>query len=832
MRAIRGCHGGVQCAAMSFIRDIRLALRLFRQTPAITAIALISVGLTVAATSVVYTAIKAVLIDPLPYTQPEQLVQFRTDFPFLTNSEQAQTDFVFWRDAQEIIRRAHSFWSIGIYGNALLDLAGDATTPPEALYGLRVSASLFPTLGVSPFLGRNIFEEEDRPGRLREMILSYGLWTRRFNADRNIVGKTVRVNGEDCLVIGVMPRQFNFPLRRQAARTPQPYVEFWTALRLDPADPDADKGALSAIGRLRPGVTMSQAQEDLASISTTLAREFPATNRDRTLRAGLMWDRTLGDARNSLWFLMGAAVTFMLIGCANVANLLLARGVVRQREVAIRLAIGARRSRIIRQFLTESCVLALFGGVAGYALTAVAWDLLRNLAPTSIPRLATARADWTVLGFTILIALANGMFFGIAPALRAIRRSREGQASNLAVRANASITRDRIRGAFVIVQVAVSVTLVVIGGQLVGNFIGLMRIDPGFSAGRVVAAVVLPSRERYDTSQKRASVYERFLNAVRAIPGVDNAGTVDALPFSGENHGAFVSLREGPLAADQIAAEIDVVSAEYLQTMGVRLVEGRWFREVEMNEASSAAIVNDVAASRLWPGAGAIGKAVCIYCTHDNPRNWRQVVGVVSSVRHAALDEPFQSNVYLSGGAFEHAQFLVARTARPAAEVEKAIRYAIAAIDPNQTVLLSGSMTSFLADSVADRRFVMSLLAVTGALALIMAAAGVYGVTLYTTSLRTQEIGIRVALGATPGKIHQLVFRQAFFSVAVGLAIGLITTMNLLRVLRGVMAGVDAGHPLHVFVAVSIVSLTAVVACWIPARRATKVDSMFALRLE
>jgi predicted permease len=832
IRAISGCYAGVQCAAMSVIQDIRLALRLFRQTPTITAIALVSIALTVAATSVVYTAIKAVLIDPLPYVEPEKLVQFRTDFPFLANSEQAQTDLVFWSDAQQIIRRAHSFQSIGIYGNALLDLAGDATTPPEAVYGLRASASLFPTLGVSPFLGRNILEEEDRPGRPREMILSYGLWTRRFNADRNVVGKTLRVNGEDCLVIGVMPRDFNFPLRRQAARTPQPYVEFWTALRLDPADPDADKGALSAIARLRPGVTLTQAQQDLASISTTLTREFPAPNRDRTLRAGLLWDRTLGYARNPLWFLMAAAVTFMLIGCANVANLMLARGVVRQREVAIRIAIGARRIRIIRQFLTESCVLALLGGVAGYALTAVAWDALRKLAPMSIPRLATARADWTVLGFTILVGLANGMFFGIAPAVRAIRRTREAHATNLAVRASASIIRDRIRSALVIVQVAVSVTLVIIGGQLIGNFIALMRTDPGFTADRVVAAVVLPSRERYDTSQKRASVYKRFLDAVRAIPGVDNAGTVDALPFSGENHGAFVSLREAPLPADQIAAEIDVVSAEYLQTMGVRLAEGRWFREEEMNEASSAAIVNDVAASRLWPGISAIGKAICVYCTHENPRNWRQVVGVVSSVRHAALDEPLQSNVYLSGGAFEHAQFLVARTARPAAEVEKRIRYAIAAIDPNQTILLSGSMTSFLEDSVADRRFIMSLLAVTAGLALIMAAAGVYGVTLYATSLRTQEIGIRVALGATPGKIHHLVFRQAFFSVEVGLAIGLVTTMNLLRMLRGVMAGLEGGHALHVFVAVSIVSLTAVVACWIPARRATKVDPMFALRLE
>src|SRR5262245_15880457 len=359
------------------------------------------------------------------------------------------------------------------------------------------------------------------------MMLSYGLWKRRFNTDRNVIGKTVRVNGEDCLVIGVMPQDFNFPLRREAARTPQPYVEFWTALRLDPSDSAADKGALGAVARLRPGVTLTQAQQDLASISTALGREFPSSNRDRTFRAGLLWDRTLGYARNPLWFLMATAMTFMLIGCLNVANLLLARGVVRQREIAIRIAIGARRSQITNQFLTESCVLALFGGVAGYALTAIAWEVLRKLAPLSIPRLATARADWTVLAFTIFIALANGMFFGLAPALRAMRRTRANAASDLAVRASASIGRDWIRGALVVVQVAVSVTLVVVGGQLGGSVMALVRTDPGFAADRVVAAVVLPARERYETPQKRASIYRRFLDAVRAIPGIDNAGTVE-----------------------------------------------------------------------------------------------------------------------------------------------------------------------------------------------------------------------------------------------------------------------------------------------------------------
>src|SRR6267142_1049353 len=790
---------------MSVVQDIRLAARLYRRTPALTGIALLSIALSVAATAVVFTAIKSVLLDPLPYARPGELVQFRTDFPNLAKSEQSHSDWIFWNDAQEILRRTRTVESVGIYGNAVFDLAGEPSTPPEALYGLRMSASLFPTLGVSPLLGRNILEDEDQPGRANEVILSYGLWTRRFNADRNVVGRTVKVNGEDCIVIGVMPSGFNFPLRREAARTPFPYVEFWASLRLNRADPAATQGALGAVARLRPGVNLIEAQQDLASISSALSREFPATNRDRTLQLGFLTDRTVGSARNALWLLMAAALTFLLIGCANVANLLLARGLVRQREIAVRMAIGAGSGRIVRQFLTESCVLAVFGGLGGYALTAIAWEILPTLAPASIPRLAAARADWTILGFAMMTALVNGMLFGIAPALHATRRRPDLSAFDLSARGGASGRRDRIRGALVIAEVAISVTLVVVGGQIVGNFIDLIRTDPGFDADHILASVVLPARERYPTSEKRGLLYKRFLDAVAALPGVESAGTVDALPFSGENHGGFVSLREAPMPSDQLLAEIDVVSTEYLQTMGTRLIEGRWFRQEEMNKSSGAAIVNDIAARQLWPGTSAIGKTVCVYCTPKDPRNWKQVIGVVSSIRHAALDAPLQANVYLSAGAFESAVFLVVRTSRPTAELEKAIRSAIASIDPNQPVLLSTSMQSLVADSVSDRRFIMSLLAITGGLALLMAAAGVYGVTLYTTSRRTQEFGIRMALGATPGGIHNLVFRQAFLNVATGLAVGLVLTVTLMRALRGLVVGLESGNPAHIWIAAGVV---------------------------
>ena len=812
---------------MSVLQDIRLAFRLFWRTPSLTGIALLSIALSVGATAVVFTAIKSVLIDPLPYARPGELVQIRAEFADFDPS-QTHTDWAFASDAQEIIRRTRTLESVGIYGNAVFNLAGDPSTSPEALYGLSVSASLFPTLGVTPMLGRNIHPDEDQPGHAKEMILSYGLWRRRFNADRSVIGRSVNIDGHDCLVIGVMPAEFNFPLRRAAAHTPSPYVEFWAPRQ---AGPDTTRGALGVVARLRRGISLPEAQQDLASISVALSREFPATNRDHTLRLGLLQDRTVGSAKNPLWLLMAAALMFLLIGCANVANLLLARGLVRQREIAIRIAIGAGRARIIRQLLTESCVLAVLGGIGGYILTAAAWKALPAVAPVSIPRLAAARADWQILVFALMVALVNGLLFGMAPALRAAW-SRGSLTHDFHAHGGASGRRDRLRGALVMVEVAVTVALVVVGGQLLGSFVELLRTDPGFEADHLLASVVIPAPERYQTPAQRGLIYRKFLESIRALPGVESAGAVDALPFSGENHGGFISNSEAAVMAPsgQTPAEIDVVSAEYLQTMGVRLAEGRWFREEEMKESSDAAIVNEVVAGRLWQGTSAVGKQICVHCKPDQPRNWKRVVGVVSSIRHASMDGPQLANVYLSAAAFEKAYFLVVRTNRPTGDLEKAIRRAIAGVDPNQPVLLSASMRTLVADSLADRRFIMSLLAITGCLALAMSASGVYGVSSYITSRRTQEIGVRMALGATPGNVQVLVFRQGFLNAAMGLAIGLALTLALLRVLRGLLIGLESGNLGHVWIAVSLVSLSAAIACWLPARRAARIDPMSALR--
>jgi putative ABC transport system permease protein len=420
--------------------------------------------------------------------------------------------------------------------------------------------------------------------------------------------------------------------------------------------------------------------------------------------------------------------------------------------------------------------------------------------------------------------------FGMTPAFRAVRK--KVTAHDFGAQGSAVGGRDRLRAALVISEVAVTVALVIVGGQLLGRFVELVRTDPGFDADRLLASVVIPAPDRYKTPEERGILYGKFLDAVRALPGVESAGAVDALPFSGENHGGYVTSSETGVMqpTSQTVAEVDVASADYLRTMGVRLVEGRWFREEDMKASNNAAIVNDVVAARMWPGTSPLDKQICVYCTPEKPINWKRVVGVVSSVRHAAMDGPEQPSVYLSAAALEKAYFLVVRTNRPSKDLESGIRRAIASVDPNQPVFLSASMRSLVADSLAERRFIMSLLGITACIALAMSVAGVYGVMSYTTSCRTQEIGVRMALGATPGNVQVLVFRQGFLTTAIGLVIGLGVTLILMRVLRGMLIGLESERLSEILIALGLVSFTAAIACWVPARRAARTDPISALR--
>lgn len=578
-------------------------------------------------------------------------------------------------------------------------------------------------------------------------------------------------------------------------------------------------------------MSLAQARQDLAAIGDTLANQFPRTNEGRSLHALFLRDRTLGPVQTGFGLLMAATLLFVLIGCANVANLLLARALARHREIAVRLALGAGRARIVRQLVTESCVLAIIGGAAGYLVAVVAWRLLPAVVPT-IPRLASASADWSVLVFALCVSGVNGVLFGIAPALRASRQQPSQALAEAGVRGSIGGSRSRLRSGLVVAEVAVAVILVVLGSVLTGSFVRMVGTDLGFPADQVLANIIVPSGDSYKTPANRGVLYRRILDAVRILPGVEYAGTVNNLPFSGENNGAYISATEAGilLRAGQPIAETDVVSADYLAVMGVHLFAGRGFRDADMTPAGDAAIINDVAAAKLWPGEDAVGKRICVNCLPENPRQWKQVIGVVSSIHHASFEQPAGPEVYLSGAALENASFLVVRTNRPTFELSQAIRRAVAAVDPNQPVFLSATMSRLAADSIADRRFIMTLLAITACLALLLSAAGVYGVVSYSTSRRTQEIGLRMAMGATPRRVLALVLGQGLPLAVLGIAIGLASSMVLARVLSSMIAGIQLVDATPVWIGVLLVMVTTTVACSVPAWRATRIDPMAALR--
>ncbi len=615
------------------------------------------------------------------------------------------------------------------------------------------------------------------------------------------------------------------------------------ASRADPAKVDRSSAGYGGIARLRRGVSLSQARQDLAAMGATLARQYPRTNEGRSLHAAFLRDRTLGLAQTGLGLLMATTLLFVLIGCANVANLLLARALARHREIAVRLALGAGRARIVRQLVTESCVLAVIGGCGGYLLAAVAWRLLPSVAPMSIPRLAAARADWSVFAFALCVSGINGVLFGIAPALRAARQQpAPGPWRIRRPRFRRRLSRPHGSG-LVAAEVAVAVILIVLGSLLTSSFLRLLRTDLGFPADQVLANIIVPSADSYKTPESRGILYRRILEAVRALPGIQYAGTVDDLPFSGDNNGAYISATETGilLRGAQPVAETDLVSAEYLAAMGVRLLEGRWFRDADMSPASDAAIVNDIAAARMWPGEDAVGKRICVNCMPEKPRQWRQVIGVVSGIHHTSFDEPAGPQVYLCRNALESAVFLVVRANvvranvvrahRPTAGLSQAIRRAVAAADANQPVFLSATIVApgrgfHCRPALHQRPCSRSRVAWP----CCSPAAGVYGVVSYATSRRTQEIGVRMAMGATPRNVLALVLRQGLPMAAFGITVGLASALALARLLRNIVAGIQFDDAAPVWIAVLLVMVTTTAACSIPAWRAARIDPIAALR--
>jgi len=754
-------------------------------------------------------------------------VQFRFYWPAI-NHEQG---WIALRDASDWRAQSQSFERVGTYAYAVLNFSESGL--PEAIYGVRVSADLLPTLGVRPGQGRYFLREEDQPGQNHVIILSDDLWRQHFHADGRIIGKTIRANDENYAVVGVMPPGFNFPLNMPTtARLPSQQMGYWIPFGLDIDRLSRADASGNAIARLKPGVSPKQAQSEMDLLTARLARDYPQTNAGREVRLVSLKDQVVGEVRLTLFILLGAAGLVALIACANIANLLLARADGRRREMAIRRALGASRSRLMRLALTESLLLALAAGAIGALLAQWTLPLLLRLSPQAIPRLIETRVDLAVLSFTLFISILAGVLFGLAPAWRTAQGDLNEdlkQASTAASRRRGATGR-----ALVVLEVALTLILTLGASLLLNSFVRLLNVDLGFRADQVMAAVILLPNAKYPNAKSKMEFYRRVIEQVKVLPGVESASATDSLPYSGQSGPGQVRIEGRPAVAiidPSLQSEISSVSTDFMQTMSIPLLRGRFFNEHDTAEAPPVIVISDTAAERFWPREDPLGKRLSFGPEGQGP--WRQVVGIAKSTRNAGLDQSPRPHIYAPvEQAPSPANFLLLRSTLPPSNLTSMVRQAVMAVDKEQPVFLAAPLESWVADSIAKRRFGLFLLGLFGALALILAAVGIYGVVTYTTGQRTREIGIRMALGAQSRDVLRLVIKQGMKPAFLGIAIGVVGALALTRLLKSLLFGVSVTDPLTFILVTVLLGSVALAACWLPARGAAKVDPLVGLRHE
>lgn len=809
-------------------QDLRYGARLLLKQTSFTLIAVLTLALGIAANTAIYSVVKSVLLQPLPYLQADRLLQFHFYAPSI-NHEQS---WVAARDVADFQAQSQSFEGVGLYGFALLNLSEGGL--PEAVYGLRASADLLPTLGVPPALGRYFTTEEDQPGRNHVIILSDDLWHRRFNADPDIIGRSVQLSQENYTVVGVMPPGFNFPLKMPTtARLPSQQMGYWYPLGLDIFKLSRAEPGYGAIARLKPGISIEQAQADVSQIAARLTRDYPQTNSDRGVRLVSLNDQFVGDVRLTLLILLGTVALVVLLACANITNLLLVRADGRRREMAIRQSLGASRLRLVQQAVIESLLLAFAGGAVGVLVARLTLPLLLALSPQAIPRLLESRLDGGVLGFALLVSLFAGLLCSIAPAWRAVRGNlNEGLKQTSGT---ASGKRGMAGRALIVAEIALALILTLGAGLLLNSFVRLINVDLGFRADQVLAAVIVPPNSRYRDATSKIEVYRRMIERVRAVPGVESTAATDSLPFSGQGESDQVRIEGRPPVATldaSLQAEVSAVTTDFLQAMGMPLLRGRFFTELDTTATTSVVVISEAAAQSYWPGEEALGKRLSVGLSDEN-RVWRQVVGIVQTTRNAGLDQPPRPHIYMPVEQYHSpSNFLLIRSARLSPTLARAVREAVAEVDKDQSIFLMAPMEDWVADSLTARRFALLLLGLFGMLALTLAGVGVYGVVSYEAAQRTREIGIRMALGATTREVLRLVIRQGMKPALYGVALGLLGAFALTRLIKSLLFGVSASDPLTFLLVAALLGIVALLACYLPARRAASVDPMIALRHE
>jgi putative ABC transport system permease protein len=799
----------------TLLKDIRYGVRTLLKTPGFTAAAVIALALGIGANTAIFSVVNAVLLRPLPFQQSDQLVMVWEKRAQLGRERNVVSppDFNDWRAQNQVFEDMAAFSGQGFNLGA--------GTEPERIQGAGVSPSLFSILRVQPRMGRAFQADEDRPNSNPVVIIGSALWQRSFATDPEIVGKTIKLDEKAYTVVGVMPADFVFPDRR---------AEIWVPLTLSPEDANNRGGHnLRVVARLKPGVTLQQARTEMDSITAQLEQQYKVNTGHRA-NVFSLYDEVVAGARPALLVLLGAVAFVLLIACANVANLLFARSSARQKEMAIRTALGASRSRIIRQLLTESVILAITGGTVGVLLALWGLDLLLAIGGDSIPRVKEIKLDSWVLGFSILISLATGLLFGLVPALQASKPDLNETLKEGGRSASGSIRRNRTRGFFVIAEVAICLVLLIGAGLMLRSFARLVNVSPGFNPDNLLSMNLALSGSRYGGAEQVASFYQRALERLSSLPGVQSAAATSGLPMAGAFGSRYFGIEGRPPqpAGQGFNANVNFTTPGYFQTMNIPLIQGRDFDQRDVMKAPEVVIINQDMVRRYWPDEDPIGKRLAV---GNGP--WRTVVGVVGDVKQAGLDIETRPEMFwpyyqlpLSFSTF------VVRTSGDPEGMTSGVRRAMQDIDEALPLYDIKPVNEVISESVAPRRFNMLLLSIFAALALVLAAVGLYGVISYSVSQRTREIGIRMALGANHMSVLRLVVGQGMILALVGVGIGVIASFFLTKFMATLLFGVSATDPLT-FVAISVLLIgVSMVASFIPARRAMKVDPMVALRYE
>jgi putative ABC transport system permease protein len=805
--------------ASTLWQDLRFTIRTLTKNASFTAAAIVCLALGIGVTTTVFSVVNATLVRPIPFfTRPDEIAAVYSKMVATGEGgiNISYPDYLSWRDQNR------SFSQLGMYTWETLTFTGDGEA--ERVEGASVTANLFPLLGVSPMLGRGFLREEERDGNDRVILLGYGIWQRRFGGARDIVGRSITIDSKPYSVIGVMPKGFAFPENGQA----------WVPLAVNLAQEfHGNRYFAGAVGRLKPAVTLAQAQRDMSAIATRLATEFPNDNKGWDVDVKSMRDDLVGDLRRPLLVFSGAVLFVLLIACVNVANLMLARSTARQREIAVRTALGAGRGRLVRQLLTESIVLAIAGGAIGAALSVFGIAYFRGSFPRDVPYYLSLRVDGPTLAFALVVSVITGMIFGIAPAMQSTGSSVDGVLRDAARGATGGVARSRMRGALVVTELALSVVLMIGAGLLIKSYRTLEGTKLGFDDKGVLTFRLTAPPAKYPRGARRTEFFDRVLERLGAMPDVASAAAAQGVPFSGWDTQAGVMAEGRPPArpAEEFISLYLYVSPNFLATMGVPILRGRPLLPTDRDTLNLVAVINESFASRMFPRENPVGKRIR-FGGADSKEPWITVVGVTRDYRHYRLPQPMGPATYMSyRGYTPSTETIVLRVKRgDPTRIVPTVRRILRDTDPDVPMYRIQTMEELLARSLWRQRLQGEVLGLFAALAIVLATVGIYGVISYAVMQRTREFGVRVALGAQRRDVIGLVLAEGGRLAVIGVAIGIGGAILLTRLIRTLLYEVTPTDA-QVFVVVSLgLAVVALVASYVPARRATRIDPVVAMR--